>query len=86
MTVVQREHAGAPRILIAPRSPRPTMQAAIERSGGVIIERPELAEALIWLDPRDPSKLPPSRGWTRDSLGAAAIRGDRAFPRAPRPR
>ena len=35
------------------------MQAAIERSGGVIVERPELAEALIWLDPRDPSKLPP---------------------------
>lgn len=58
MTIVQRERTGSPRILLAPHQPRATMRAAIEEAGGTIVDRPELAEALIWLDPRNPSELP----------------------------
>ena len=59
MTVVPRDHAGPPRILIAPGLARPTMQAAVERGGGVIVEDPAVAEGMVWIDPRDPSRLAP---------------------------
>ena len=59
MTTVPRTRSGAPRILVAPHPPRPTMRAAIERGGGTIVDDPADAEALVWLDPHDPSQLAP---------------------------
>jgi phosphoglycerate dehydrogenase-like enzyme len=35
------------------------MRAAIERGGGTIVDDPTDAEALVWLDPHDPSQLTP---------------------------
>lgn len=59
MTIVPRTGRDAPRILVAPHPPRPTLRAAIERNGGRIVTDPAGAEALIWLDPHDPSPLAP---------------------------
>ena len=59
MTTVPRTHEGPPRILVAPRGPRPSMRAAIERGGAVLVDDPAEAEGLVWLDPRDPSQLGP---------------------------
>lgn len=59
MTVVSRDRSGTPCILVAPRPPSPTMRAAIERGGGTIVDDPTDAEALVWLDPHDPSQLTP---------------------------
>lgn len=44
------------------------MVRAIEDGGGVVIDDPADAEALVWVDPRDPSQLRPLLG------GAPAIR------------
>lgn len=59
MTIVPRTGPGAPRILVAPHPPRPTLRTAIERNGGRIVTDAAGAEALIWLDPHDPSPLAP---------------------------
>lgn len=58
MTLVPRVQEGPPRILVLPGDVRPGMREAIRTGGGTIVEDPALAEALIWLDPRDPSGLP----------------------------
>jgi phosphoglycerate dehydrogenase-like enzyme len=55
--VVPRSHAGAPRILVAPRAPRESMRAAIEAGGGVLVDDPAVAEGMVWLSPRDPVRL-----------------------------
>jgi len=57
MTTVPRSHDGPPRILVAPRAPRPSMVAAITAGGGVLVDDPADAEGLVWVDPRDPSQL-----------------------------
>jgi len=57
MTVVPRVHAGPPRVLLRPGRARPSMIAAIQAGGGRVVDDPTEAEALIWLDPRDPSPL-----------------------------
>ena len=57
MTIVPRDHDGPPRILVLPGRVRPTMREAIRSGGGTIVDDPAQAEALIWLDPRDPSGL-----------------------------
>lgn len=60
MTVVPRGHDAPPRILIAPGSARPSMRAAVESGGGVVVDDPASAEGLVWIDPRDPSGLAPT--------------------------
>lgn len=60
MNPIRRDVTGPPRILVAPEVPRPSMRAAIERGGGTIVDDPASAEAMIWLDPRDPSRLAPT--------------------------
>jgi len=57
MTTVPRRHDGPPRILVAPRPPRPTMRDAIVAGGGVLVDSPADAEGMIWTDPYDPSLL-----------------------------
>ena len=58
MTAVPRDLDGPPRILVGPRAARPSMLAAIRAGGGTVVEDPADAEAMIWLDPRDPTRLP----------------------------
>jgi len=43
-------------ILLAPRA-RERMVAAVEAGGGTVVTRPEDADAVVWLDPRDPGGL-----------------------------
>lgn len=57
MTTVPRTGDGPPRVLVRPGEPRPSMLRAIEDGGGVVVERAEDAEALVWLDPHDPSRI-----------------------------
>lgn len=59
MKLVPRDHAGPPRILVRPGKARESMLAAIRDGGAIIVDDPAEAEGLIWLDPRDPSGLPP---------------------------
>ena len=60
MTTVPRAHDGAPRIVVLPSRPRPTMLAAIADGGGIVVSDPADAEGMIWINPRDPSKLAPT--------------------------
>ena len=57
MTTVPRSHDGPPRILVAPSIPRSTMLAAVLAGGGIVVEDPAEAEGLIWIAPRDPSRI-----------------------------
>ena len=57
MTTVLRSHDGPPLIHIAPGVPRPTMLAAVRAGGGVVVDDPAKAEGLIWIAPRDPSRI-----------------------------
>jgi len=57
MTIVPRSNEGAPRVLVTPRPPRTTMVDAIRAGGGILVDDPAEAEALIWTDPQDPSRL-----------------------------
>ena len=57
MTTVPRSHDGPPRILVAPRTARPSMLDAIRAGGGELVDDAADAEGLIWNDPRDPSQL-----------------------------
>lgn len=57
MTAVPHSRSGPPRVLAHPGDARPSMLAAIRDGGGLIVNDPSDAEALIWLDPRDPSGL-----------------------------
>lgn len=57
MTTVPRTHAGPPRILVAPGDARPSMLDAVRAGGGVIVDDPAEAEGMVWIAPRDPSRL-----------------------------
>ena len=57
MTTVPRSHDGPPRILLAPSVPRSTMLAAVRAGGGIVVDDPAEAEGLIWIAPRDPSRI-----------------------------
>lgn len=57
MTTVPRSHDGPPRILVGPGAARPSMRAAIRAGGGVLVDDPSEAEGLIWIAPRDPSRI-----------------------------
>jgi len=57
MTVAPRTDVGPPRILVAPGRARPGMLRAIADGGGVVVDGPEDAEGLVWIAPRDPSRL-----------------------------
>jgi phosphoglycerate dehydrogenase-like enzyme len=59
MTIVARSGTGPARILVGPTTPRPGMLAAIRAGGGTVVADPAEAEALVWLDPHDPSQLRP---------------------------
>jgi len=60
MTTVPREHDGPPRILVWPSAARSSMLQAVRDGGGMLVDRPEDAEGMIWIDPRDPSRLAPT--------------------------
>lgn len=51
--------ARTPRVAFGParRPPLPAYVAAVEAGGGTVVA-PEDAEAIVWLDPRDPTDLP----------------------------
>lgn len=57
MTIVPRTHAGPPRMLVAPGEARPSMLDAIRAGGGVIVDDASEAEGMVWIAPRDPSRL-----------------------------
>ncbi len=59
MTIAPRTRSGPPRILVAPTTPLDSMLEAIRAGGGVTVDDPADAEAMIWLDPHDPSQLAP---------------------------
>ena len=60
MSDVPRAPDGPPTVLLAPHEPRASMRAAVEAGGGRVVDDPAEAEALVWLDPRDPSALAPT--------------------------
>lgn len=60
MSDVLRDHDGQPAVLLAPHEPRASMRAAVEAGGGRVVTDPADAEALVWLDPRDPTRLAPT--------------------------
>lgn len=60
MSGVQRERDRPPAVLLAPHEPRASMRAAVEAGGGRVVDDPADAEALVWLDPRDPTGLAPT--------------------------
>jgi len=66
VSIVPRTHDGPPRILIAPGTPRPTMRDAVLAGGGVLVDDPATAEGMIWIAPRDPSRLAPTLAAGRD--------------------
>lgn len=57
MTTVPRATEGPPRILVAPGEARPSMLEAVRAGGGIIVDDPTEAEGLIWIAPRDPSRI-----------------------------